>query len=187
MIGTIIKPAIKKTDYVKRNIVEFCCRENPKIGKSKYQRDGCSVTRFTLEDDVITNQGLYKSIEAVAVGLIIAFCGHQFHAPVDRAGKIRINSKTPGGPERIKEHKRLFDKVWISLKNVAKERHKHGGRIAIEWPKGREYWRTKHVKQYTQDLKLNKVHINGCALGLIDSEGIPILKPWAIATDDPYG
>ena len=32
-IGTIIKPAIKKTEYVKRNIVEFCCGENSKIGE----------------------------------------------------------------------------------------------------------------------------------------------------------
>ena len=36
-IGTIIEPATKKTDYVKRNIVEFCCGESPKIGQSKYQ------------------------------------------------------------------------------------------------------------------------------------------------------
>ena len=47
-IGTIIKPAIKKTDYIKRNIVEFCCGENSKIGQSKYQRDGCTVTRLTV-------------------------------------------------------------------------------------------------------------------------------------------
>ena len=58
MIGNIIKPAIKKTDYVKRSIVEFYRGENSKNGQSKYQRDGCSVTRFTLEDDVTTNQGL---------------------------------------------------------------------------------------------------------------------------------
>ena len=42
--------------------------------------------------------------------------------------------------------------------------------MAIEWPKGCEYWRSKHVEQYTHDLKLNKVYINGCALGLTDDE-----------------
>ena len=69
---------------------------------------------------------------------------------------------------------------------MANECRKHGGRIAIEWPKGCEYWRTKHVKQYIYDLKVNKVHINGCALGLTGDEGAPILKPWTIATDGPY-
>ena len=53
--------------------------------------------------------------------------------------------------------------MWASFKIVAKECHKHGGRIATEWPKGCEYWRAEHVKQYIQDLKLDKVHINGCA------------------------
>ena len=95
-----------------------------------------------------------------------------------------ISAKKPGGPEKIKEHKRLFNKVWTSFKIVANECRKHG-RIAIEWPKGCEYWRTKHVKQDIRELKLNKVHITGCALALTDDEGIPILKPWTIVTDDP--
>ena len=45
-----------------------------------------------------------------------------------------------GGPERIKEHNILFNKIWASFRIVAKECHKHGGRIAMEWPKGCEYW-----------------------------------------------
>ena len=80
----------------------------------------------------------------------------------------------------------MFNKIGTSFKIVANECRKHGGRIAIERPKGCEYWRTKHVKQYIHDLKLNKVHINGCALGLTVDGGAPILKPWTIATHGPY-
>ena len=129
------------------------------------------------------NQGLYKAIEAVRSDNCLLW------APIPCTGGSpwqKINSKKPGGPERIKEHQILFNKIQASFRIVAKECHKHGGRIAIEWPKGCEYWRTKHVKQYIQDLKLNRVHINGCALGLTDNGGIPILKPWTIATDGPY-
>ena len=32
-IATIITPAIKKTGYVKRNIIGFCCGGNSKIGQ----------------------------------------------------------------------------------------------------------------------------------------------------------
>ena len=182
-IGTITKPTIKKTDYVKRNIVEFCCGENSKVGQSKYQRDGCTVTRFTLEDDVTTNQGSYKAIEAVRSenGLLWASISCTGGSPWQN-----INAKKPGGPDKIKEHKRLFNEIWTSFKIVANECRKHGGRIAIEWPKGCEYWLTKHVKQYIHDLKLNKIHINGCALGLAADEGVPILKPCTIATDGSY-
>ena len=130
-----------------------------------------------------TNQRLYEAIEAVRSDNCL------LRASIPCTGgspRQNFNSKKPGGPERIKEHKRSFSKIRASFKIVAKGCHKHGGRIAIEWPKGCEYWRTKHVEQYIRFLMLSKVHINGCALGLLDNGGIPILKPWAIATDDPY-
>ena len=76
----------------------------------------------------------------------------------------------------------MFNKIWTSFKILANECRKHGGRIAIEWPNGCEYWRAKHVEQFIHGLKLNKVHINGCAFGLTGDEVIPILKPWTIAT-----
>ena len=101
-IGITKKPAIKKTDYVKRNIVEFCCGENSKIGQSKYQRDGCIVTRFPLENDVTTNQGLYKAIEAVRSENCL------LRASITCTGGSpwqNINVKKPGGPEQIKQHK----------------------------------------------------------------------------------
>lgn len=115
--------------------------KTPRLAKANtYQRGGCSVTRLTLEDDATSTGG----------------------SPWQN-----INSKTLGGPERIKEHRRLFNKIRASFKTVAKECHKHGGRIAIEWPKACVYWRTKHVKQYIQDFNLDEVHINRCALGSI--------------------
>ena len=144
--GTIIKPAIKKTDFFKRNIIEFCCGGNSQIGQSNYQRHGCLVTRFTLEDDVTTNQGLYKAIEAVRS----ENCLLRASIPCTGGSPWRnINVKKPGGFEKIKKHRRLFNKIRTSFKIVANECRKHGGRIAIEWLKGCEYWRTKHVKQYT--------------------------------------
>ena len=176
-VGTIIRSAIKKADCAKRNIVEFCCGENPKIGQSKYQRDGCIFTRFTLEDDVITNQGLYKATEAIRSDNCLLW------ASITCTGGSpwqNTNMKKPGGPEQIKNN------MWTSFKIVANECRKHGGRIALELPEGCEHWRAKRVKQYIHDLKLNKVHINGCALGVTDDEGAPILKLWAIATDGPY-
>ena len=101
-IGTIIQPAIKKTDYVKRNIVELCRGGNSKIGQSKYQRDGCTVTRLTLEDDVITNQGLYKAIEAVRSENCLLW------ASIPCTGGSpwqNINVKKPGGPDKKETQK----------------------------------------------------------------------------------
>ena len=86
----------------------------------------------------------------------------------------------------MKEHKRLFKKIWTAFTIVGRECQSHGGKIAIEWPQGCEYWRMKTVDKFLNDLQLRKVRIDGCALGLTDEKGIPIRKPWTIATNDTY-
>ena len=57
-IGTILSNLQARKHITSKETVEFCCGENSKTGQRKYQRDGCSVTRLTLEDDVATNRGL---------------------------------------------------------------------------------------------------------------------------------
>ena len=83
-------------------VVEFCCGENSKIGQSKYQRDGCTVTRLTLEDDVITNEGLYKAIEAVTSENCLLWASIQC---TGGSPWQSINAKKPGGPEKIRTQK----------------------------------------------------------------------------------
>ena len=69
---------------------------------------------------------------------------------------------------------------------MARECQKNGGKIAVEWPKGCQYWRMNQVNEFINELKLAKVNIDGCALGLKVDKGVPMLKPWTIATDDNY-
>ena len=181
MIGTIIKPAIKKTDYVKRNIFE--------LWRKLHDWPTQIPTRWLLSHQ--TNTWGWRDYQPRNIQSYWSswYDNCFLWASIPCTGGSpwqNTNSKKLGGPERIKEHKRLFNKVRASFKIVATECHKHWGRIAIEWPKGCEYGRTKHVEQYIQGLKLNEVHINGCAFGLIDNKGILILKHWTIATDDPY-
>ena len=162
---------IMKSDYVRRNIVEFCCGPNSRIGHKKYQKDGCHVTRITEDDDVTTNKGLYKAIQAVRQENCLLWVS----IPCT-GGSLwqNINVKKPGGAQRVKEHKRLFKKIWTAFTIVGRECQSHGGKIAIEWPQGCEYWRMKTVGKFLYDLQLRKVRVDGCALGLTNEKGIPI-------------
>ena len=77
-------------------------RKLPKIGQSKNQRDGCSATRLTLEDDVTINQGLCKAIEAVRSDN----CFLRASIPCTGGSPWQnINSKKLGGLERIRNTK----------------------------------------------------------------------------------
>jgi len=89
---------IKKNDFVKRHIVEFCCGENSKIGSDRYVKDGCSVIRITERDDVTTNKGFYKAIEAVKQ----ENCLLRVSIPCTGGSPWQnINVKRPGGKDKV--------------------------------------------------------------------------------------
>ena len=50
---------------ITRHIVEFCTSENSKIGDKRYVKNGCSVMRCSLKDDVATNAGLKRAVGGV--------------------------------------------------------------------------------------------------------------------------
>eukprot|EP00972_Heterocapsa_arctica_P092049 13576413-Heterocapsa_arctica.AAC.1 len=97
-----------------------------------------------------------------------------------------INRVKDGGEEKLQETPKVFHDIWSSFLNVAKVCHAHGGKIAIGWLTGCEYWEWQTTTNFIHKYQLNTVHITGCAVGLKTEEGIPILKPWQIATNDPY-
>ena len=83
----------------------------------------------------------------------------------------------------MRYHRLEWKRIWTNFEKVAHECHRQGGTVAIEWPTQCDYWRESCVKRLIEDLKLDKVQIDGCAVGLKSKEGLPIRKPWTIATN----
>ena len=54
--------------------------------------------------------------------------------------------------------------------------------IAYEWPEECDLWSRPEVENTVYESGLNKVGFHGCALGLTAENGIPIKKPWTVAT-----
>ena len=101
-------PPLKKTDYVKRHVVEFCRGPGSKIGNKTYFRDGCSVTRITEDDDVTTPQGLRKALGAVKQ----ENCTLWVSMPCTGGSPWQhIHANRPGGTARVKEHKQKFANI----------------------------------------------------------------------------
>ena len=55
--------------------------------------------------------------------------------------------------------------------------------IAIEWPRNCRYWKLKKVAQFMNSRQLIAYHFHGCMVGMMNKDGIPIKKPWTVATD----
>ena len=76
--------------------------------------------------------------------------------------------------------------MWDNFESLAREVHSWGWKIAIEWPYNCRYWKLKKVRDLMRDLGCDVARIRGCAVGLADDLGVPIAKPWHVATNDPF-
>ena len=60
-----------------------------------------------------------------------------------------------------------------------------GGSASFEWPRHCEGWKEVVVQAMLEELKLEPVDVDGCAVGVQSKTGEPILKPWRIAVTSP--
>ena len=114
----------RRRQFLRRNIVGFCCGEHSRLGNARYLQDGCTVTRLTSADDVTSKQGLNKCLRAArsANVLLWAFIPCTGGSQWQNFNKIR-----PGGASRLREHLRNFVQIWDSFKIAALECLDNGG------------------------------------------------------------
>ena len=92
-----------------------------------------------------------------------------------------------GEPYRMKLHRaRLLSKKIIrNYIKVAETVLESGGRIAFEWPRHASGWALPEVQDFLKRWGLFLVDFDGCAMGMKDKHGNPVLKQWRIATSCP--
>ena len=56
-------------------------------------------------------------------------------------------------------------------------------RVAMELPSRCSYWKSKDVETFCNNHDLTHHKFDGCAMGLTNRDGLPMLKTWNIATN----
>eukprot|EP00972_Heterocapsa_arctica_P105079 15482878-Heterocapsa_arctica.AAC.1 len=108
------------------------------MGAESQQRDGCEVTRITMDNDVTTKHGLARATKAVQQ----PNCLLRVAIPCTGGSPWQhMNILKPGGKEKVAEHHELFRKIWKAFLLVAEECYQWGGKIAFEWPSDCSYWK----------------------------------------------
>ena len=91
--------------------------------------------------------------------------------------------KGPETREKIAEHVEKFRALIPGFVKLAEMIISRGGDISFEWPSGCSLWDEPEIVDLLQRYSLNKVEMHGCAAGLrSDRSGLPVKKPWTIAT-----
>ena len=59
---------------------------------------------------------------------------------------------------------------------------KGGGEVSFEWPRYCVGWAQVPVSRFIANFGLHASLCDGCAFGMTDGEGRPVLKPWRVVT-----
>ena len=172
---------------IKRRIVEFCCGPNSLIGQMA--PPDCEVIRLTIDDDMTSTAGLATALYAVSDPDIPTLL---FGALPCTGGSPYVNLNWWLGAKtrrKIRSHWAIFDKLWTNFHIVAEACLRQGGQVAIEWPRSCMYWRRRKVKTALRRWRCQAHALDGCMYGLTSQAartlGIPLRKPWTIATTCP--
>ena len=77
-----------------------------------------------------------------------------------------INKARYGITPRLKEHWRIFRKLWKSFSELAKAVTDISGLIAIEWPIRCAYWQDGRVKRVVKTAQFSHAVVAACMYGM---------------------
>eukprot|EP00972_Heterocapsa_arctica_P088063 12984163-Heterocapsa_arctica.AAC.1 len=176
--------AARATPPAKRALFEFCCGEQSKLGEHAEGDPDCVVFRLTEAVDMSSKGGLDHAIglvDALPPGWYVLLWGS---LPCTAGSPWqRLNRKHPGARLKIEANIKIFEDLIDNFITLARYIVNHrNGDIAYEWPTECDLWNRPEVVNMIFELSLNKASFHGCALGLTAEDGLPIKKPWTVAT-----
>jgi hypothetical protein len=86
---------------------------------------------------------------------------------------------------KLEEHYRLFTRLMWGLTTLLKAVRRVGGDYVHEWGAYNPLWKDPLTLALIELMSLTRVYFDGCAVGLVTDDGVPIRKPWSFATTIP--
>ena len=170
----------------KRIIVEFCCSPDSRLGDVRPAAQGCKIIRVTDQQNALKDSTL-KSV----VSQIRTLCdeGGAFKpilvfASLPCTGGCPWNRMTPNSPI-WQQHQSLFLELLKQLKSLLRRMKTFKPQVAFELPKECDYWKWGEVQKLIQDYDLELYLCDGCMLGILDHQGLPLRKAWIVASSVP--
>ena len=164
-----------------RLLVEVCCHEESKLSEPRQASEGCHILQFTERSDLLD-----MNVRREIARQVNEFDGEVLvWVSIPCTGGTSwsyVNLKHPAAAAKVRRHVKLFHALWNAFLRFISSL-KGPTYIAIEWPRNCRYWKLKKVAQFMNTRNLVPYNFHGCMVGMMNKDGIPIKKPWTVATD----
>ena len=169
-----------------RLIVEVCCSPHSKLSDcSRPASKGCVVYQFTEESSLLSEEN--RAELARKVNQFPRSKKVLFWMSLPCTGGTTwsyVNMKHPTAKLKVLKEVRKFWKLWEATCKFIDLIDREFD-IAMEWPTGCRYWKSKKVRRFLEKHMMEKYNFHGCMLGTKNHDGIAIKKPWTVATSIP--
>ena len=175
-----------KGETVDRVMIEFCCGQDSNLGKPTKASQGCKVIR--AHERVDANS---KSCDDMIWGELKSVVKDNPRAKVlvyaaltcTGGSSWQYVNEAKGPNEKVRDRKRMFRKLLKSLKRLMLRLADYKPYLAFELPKSCAYWKWPEVQSLVKQYNLVKFQVEGCAVGVVDHAGAPLLKSWCVASN----
>ena len=166
----------------KKTLIEFCCDANSNIGNIGKEL-GVEVVRLHKEALDLTNPFIIAQVTdfiKANPGVSIwgslpctSWCTWQYMS-IHKYGSSYL--------KKLQGRRRASLKLFSTFVELASLVREGGGEVTFEWPKESIGWAQKPVSRFIVDFGLHEALCDGCAFGMKDEGGNPILKSWRIVS-----
>lgn len=164
-------------------LMEICCPTDSRLTET-FLKKGRSAIRIGLPAfDFKTKAGLTELKGMLrkhrpALAWFSLPCGP--YSPL----QTLFNESTPEAKAKSEERKRQSRKLIRNGIEAAREQLLLGGHVGWEWPSNNGGWNLREMRAFLKELEelqcYHRVHVDGCAFGLLSTKGNPLRKPWKI-------
>ena len=175
-------------------LFEWCCSPNSKLGlvagKAGVQVKRLSIERgFDMSKPAIVERVFAEATTHMQEGHPVRF--HLALPCTDWCGltnitcKVKPSYRTVRGIRRLKSRRMI--KLFAQGARRLKARFPTLFGAGFEWPRNSEGWRVHKCPEIAQIIQLcpHRCDVDGCSVGVRDSKGAPLLKPWRLQTTQP--
>ena len=161
-------------------LLEGWCAKDSELGKVGNEM-GRNVFRYTEEDDLSKASTIRDAFKTIRDHPGCHLHGSLPCTPWSQWQRLNFTKADPEGREKIMRAREQSLEWVATFHRMARSVVARGGSASFEWPRWCAGWDQPLVQQMVNELKMILIDVDGCAVGLTNADGQPILKPWRIA------
>jgi len=163
-------------------LLEVCAGENSNLGQCGAEYDKVTVIRVTKETDFSKPATVEKLMQHLRDNPGCSMHGSLPCTVWSAWQWMAVYRYGKQYQHKLDKRRQQSRKMIRSFAKCAELCIKLGGEVSFEWPDNCSGWLQKDLIKLIHELQLQTVLVDGCACGMTDGKGTPVLKRWRFVT-----